>query len=421
MRYKENDRQRFCFFLAVVLSTVERSSGFIYDQSASVPTQTGNQLQLTTTVSTAKMCEDKNGIDCMILNSSVNICADFQKAKTICKEYCGLCNVIDGKWCPWETWSACDATCGNGSQVRNRQCTCPASANGGSYCAGDTSMTKECHLEHCPVHGHWARWSPWGSCSVTCGIGLERRDRSCSNPYPGPDGDPCYGDARDDRICFTRACAEGAWSTWSSWSTCSASCLGGLSTKTRLCNNPPPSAFGHACVGNNEETNACNTIPCPVVHGHWTSWSSWSTCDTHCVKKRTRSCTNPAPSTFGHTCSGNSEDKDNCDLLACSIKLRVRLRGLIPQLGRVEVSFDGVNWGTVCDDNFNSHGAKVVCRMLGLSTSSSTSYTAGGGSGPIFLDNVECNGSESSLLYCKHNRWNSENCDHSEDVGVYCV
>jgi hypothetical protein len=57
------------------------------------------------------------------------------------------------------------------------------------------------------VRGGWSRWSPWGSCSVTCGIGLERRDRTCSNPYPGPGGEPCYGDARDDRACFVRPCA----------------------------------------------------------------------------------------------------------------------------------------------------------------------------------------------------------------------
>ena len=41
----------------------------------------------------------------------------------------------------------------------------------------------------------------------------------------------------------------------------------------------------------------------------------------------------------------------------------------------------------------------------------------GSGSGSIFLDNVGCNGGESSLLDCYYV---SSTCSHSEDVGVRC-
>ena len=44
----------------------------------------------------------------------------------------------------------------------------------------------------------------------------------------------------------------------------------------------------------------------------------------------------------------------------------------------------------------------------------------GSGSGDIFLDNVVCRGTESSLLECTTNAIGQHNCDHSEDAGVRC-
>lgn len=45
--------------------------------------------------------------------------------------------------------------------------------------------------------------------------------------------------------------------------------------------------------------------------------------------------------------------------------LKVRLAGGRNRYeGRVEVQLFG-KWGTVCDDNFGSRSAQVVCRMLG--------------------------------------------------------
>ena len=44
----------------------------------------------------------------------------------------------------------------------------------------------------------------------------------------------------------------------------------------------------------------------------------------------------------------------------------------------------------------------------------------GEGSGPIFLDNVLCNGTESNLTQCDHDGNGNHSCDHSEDAGVIC-
>ena len=42
------------------------------------------------------------------------------------------------------------------------------------------------------------------------------------------------------------------------------------------------------------------------------------------------------------------------------------------------------------------------------------------GTGPIFLDDVLCDGDEPNLDICRRNRVISVNCVHSEDAGVIC-
>ena len=145
-----------------------------------------------------------------------------------------------------------------------------------------------------------------------------------------------------------------------------------------------------------------------------------------------------------HNC-GHYEDAGVACPELCSSDGSIRLvGGMSDYEGRVEICTNG-GWSTVCDDYWGSVDAQVVCNQLGYTIQGrighfyyimyiilhnyyfyfsylgalafSTAYF-GQGEGPISLDNVHCNGSESSLLDCNH--LNQSNCGHSADAGVRC-
>ena len=127
--------------------------------------------------------------------------------------------------------------------------------------------------------------------------------------------------------------------------------------------------------------------------------------------------------------------------------------GNVENEGRVEVCSNN-EWGTVCDDAWDNADATVVCRELGYSTlgkkfciwlcmykvnsdgvlvllvfwymcelADAVSFRNahfGRGVGPIYLDNVDCSGSENNLFNCSNSSVVSCASGHSEDAGVRC-
>ena len=56
---------------------------------------------------------------------------------------------------------------------------------------------------------------------------------------------------------------DGGWSDDDEWSKCTKRCGTGTQNRTRTCTNPEPQHGGANCTGDAEESQQCNTDPCP--------------------------------------------------------------------------------------------------------------------------------------------------------------
>ncbi|XP_071804223.1 scavenger receptor cysteine-rich domain-containing protein DMBT1-like isoform X2 [Asterias amurensis] len=121
-----------------------------------------------------------------------------------------------------------------------------------------------------------------------------------------------------------------------------------------------------------------------------------------------------------HFCTHAADVGVSCDLNTLPA---VRLvNGTTTHEGRVEVYFK-CQWGTICDYIWGLKEADTVCRQLGYPSASHAWSGAhfGQGSLPIILNQVACNGNESSLVECNHDDWfNNQYCNHGQDAGVTC-
>ncbi|KAK3602533.1 hypothetical protein CHS0354_003785 [Potamilus streckersoni] len=142
--------------------------------------------------------------------------------------------------------------------------------------------------------------------------------------------------------------------------------------RQRKCDNPPPSLYGHYCIGDSSDYALCNGTDCDrhitpgpstyapemcvdtlgdcdsvnqtlgvckdrahartvcrkfcglctLVDGGWTEWTEWSGCSTTCdsgIKRRIRACTNPAPANGGNDCVGIATETSQCILRTCPV------------------------------------------------------------------------------------------------------
>ncbi|XP_048746179.2 uncharacterized protein LOC125658800 [Ostrea edulis] len=229
---------------------------------------------------------------------------------------------VDGNWGSWGSYGACSVTCGSGKKSRSRSCNNPAPTGGGSNCPGSSTSSATCTLSACPIDGNWGNWGSYGSCTKSCGGGTQSRSRSCSNPVPQYGGKSCSGSSSSSQSCNTHYCPiDGKWASWGSYGTCTVTCGGGTQRRSRTCSNPAPQYLGKNCPGSTVSSRSCNTHFCPI-DGLWTGWGQWSVCTETCgggIQSRSRSCSNPTPQYGGAYCSGFSSNTQVCNTQNCPI------------------------------------------------------------------------------------------------------
>uniref|UniRef100_H3AVD5 SRCR domain-containing protein n=1 Tax=Latimeria chalumnae TaxID=7897 RepID=H3AVD5_LATCH len=90
--------------------------------------------------------------------------------------------------------------------------------------------------------------------------------------------------------------------------------------------------------------------------------------------------------------------------------------------GVVEVKGEG-DWGRVCSKNWDMSEARVFCRQLrcGAAVASYSSASMGQWNGSIWLDEVLCNGYESSVSMCLPTPWVKGSCNSSQVATLECM
>lgn len=260
-------------------------------------------------------CEDYLGEGVPELDCCLNIKYAFKRDS---QSECQACR--SAEWSQWGEWSPCTVSCLIGVQRRERVCI------GQGNCDGNTLEVRSCSLKDCcPQDGGWSQWSAWSECSVTCERGQRKRTRQCNSPSPSCGGS-CRGANEEVEKCDTfQICpTHGQWGAWGGWGLCSSSCIvegSGIfpaQSRFRQCDNPSPSSSppGNPCPGSNRDSKDCTGLPFCPVDGQWGAWQKDSECSVTCgVGKvgQKRSCDNPAPKHGGRYCTGSPTRNTMCN------------------------------------------------------------------------------------------------------------
>ena len=107
-------------------------------------------------------------------------------------------------------------------------------------------------------------------------------------------------------------------------------------------------------------------------------------------------------------------------------QLETQLKAMQDRLARLEAAPSST--ASAPDDDspvsatiFDAEAIDVLCQSLGFTTGEQVlKANVPEGAGQIWLDNLDCVGTESSITECAHLGYGVNSCSHSEDVGIRC-
>ncbi|XP_034725712.1 A disintegrin and metalloproteinase with thrombospondin motifs 9-like [Etheostoma cragini] len=127
------------------------------------------------------------------------------------------------------------------------------------------NVNKQCEL----IFGQGTQVCPYMTqCRRLWCTSPEGAQRGCRTQHmPWADGTDCsLGKHCKHGLCITKehdaTPVEGAWGVWSPFGTCSRTCGGGIKIAVRECNRPVPRNGGMYCVGRRMKFRSCNSEPC---------------------------------------------------------------------------------------------------------------------------------------------------------------
>jgi hypothetical protein len=217
----------------------------------------------------------------------------------------------------WSPFTSCSKTCGAGTKSRRRfvKGAHLKAAKKFSDCPA-LSETKACVTEECPVHCAVTAWSKFGACTAKCGSGVQTKTRTMKRA-PSKKGVRCPH-LTEKQLCNTKPCSiHCQMGDWSKWSPCNAKCGGGKTTRQRAVT--VNARFGGKACESTEQSKKCNTVSC-AGKCVTSSFSGWSKCSKECgggMQYRKRSI-NTASFSGSGKCKHDVESKV-CGLGPCPV------------------------------------------------------------------------------------------------------
>ncbi|XP_071947844.1 A disintegrin and metalloproteinase with thrombospondin motifs 16-like [Antedon mediterranea] len=252
-------------------------------------------------------------------------------------ESCNLGDCVQPATYYWDTknqFTECSATCGQGTRTRVVVCTRnDGSEVDDSFCNGQSrpTITENCNIADCP---QWFTKNQFTECSVTCGQGTRSKIIVClGSDNVEVHGTNCNSQPRPTEI--TEVCNEADCSNYpgifyaGNYGSCSKTCGGGVQTRGLFC--VQQISFTYSLV---DESNCdpntkpmqqrnCNEDPCTSDQGVWVI-GEWSTCSKSCgggVRSRTVDCKQSITSNIyfieSECPSGKPSTQEQCNIESC--------------------------------------------------------------------------------------------------------